>query len=100
MAGEYGLWIVRDEREQIAAVTFYQVSKLSDDSLDFCSCGTVAFSGTDRRLTETDMEQMEALARRLNCQSMSMRTIRPGLVKKLTQQPGWYTSEVILRKMF
>ena len=98
-AGEIGLWICRDEAEQIAVVTFYQVEKFCDDTLNFVSLATIAMGCADRSITDTDMPQMEALARRLGCHSMSMRTIRPGLVKRITEIHGWFASEVILRKI-
>ncbi len=99
-AGEVGLWVCRDEAEQIALVTFYVVEKFGDGSLNFVSCGTVTVGGAgERNITASDMPQMEALARRLGCHSMSLRTIRPGLVKRITEQHGWYLSEVILRKI-
>lgn len=97
--GEVGLWICRAADEGIAAVTFYEVEQFGDGSLNFVSLATTSIGPWERHLSETDMPQMEALARRLGCQSMSMRTIRPGLVKRITEQHGWHASEVICRKI-
>ncbi len=99
-AGEVGLWICRDDQEQVALVTFYEVETFCDGTNNFVSLCTLACGAVgDRRITDADMPQMEALARRLGCRSMSMRTIRPGLVKRITAAHGWFCSEVILRKI-
>ena len=99
LAGEMGVWYCRDYDEQIAVVTFYALETYRDGALNFLSCGTVVLGAADRHVTETDLPQLEALARRLGCDSISMKTIRPGLVKKMVKQPGWYASEITLRKL-
>ena len=98
---EVGLWLCRDADDQIAVVTFYELEKFCDGTINFVSLATVVCGagGAGQHLTETDMPVMEKLARQLGCSSMSMRTIRPGLVKRITEQHGWYASEVILRKI-
>lgn len=99
-AGEVGLFILPGQADgRPCAVTFYQVEQFCDGSLNFDSLATVAIGPADRRLAVFDMPAMEALARSLGCVSMSMRTIRPGLVHLLTEQHGWYASEIIVRKV-
>lgn len=98
-SGQVGLWVCRADDESLAAATFFEVEEFCDGSLNFVSLATVSMCEAGRRFTDIDMVQMEALARRLGCHSMSMRTIRPGLVKLLTQRSGWFCSEVILRKI-
>lgn len=100
-AGEVGLWICRAADDSVAVVTFYELEKFCDGTTNFVSLATLVcgVGGAGQHLTETDMPLMEKLARQLGCASMSMRTIRPGLVKMITEQHGWYASEVILRKI-
>lgn len=45
-----------------------------------------------------DLSACEAIARAENCDSIRIHTVRPGLVRKLTQNHGFRLSEVILRK--
>lgn len=95
--GRVGAFYVRDEAGNIAAISFYSVEKFSDGSKNFASLSTVAFHQT-QGLSETSLPQMEALARELGCDSMSLRTVRYGLARKLVYDHGWGVTEIICRK--
>jgi hypothetical protein len=100
MRGELGICILPElETSAFAAATIFEVVRLSDGSKQFESLCTVAIGPTDRNLTAMDMPKMESLAKSLGCNSMAMRTIRPALVQQLTQNHGWFASEITVRKI-
>ncbi len=81
------------------AATFFELQRLPDGSLNFHSLATVACGGTGGpRLAQTDVPEMEAVARSLGCKTISLGTIRPGLVAQLVEAHGWRIAEIICRK--
>lgn len=96
--GEVGMFAL-PQPGGFAAATLYEVERLADGSLCFVSHATVAIGDGPRRLTDTDLPSLEALARNLGCGSICLVTTRPGLIQKLTQDHGWIVAEVTLRKV-
>jgi hypothetical protein len=98
-AGRVQMFHVRDEAGCIVAVSFYVVEILADGSKDFASLSTVALRKGVTGLSEMCLPQFDQLARELGCASMSMRTCRYGLARKLVNDHGWFVSEIVARKL-
>jgi hypothetical protein len=102
-SGEVGLFVLpfgmgEGRGEGFCAVTLYELERLADGSLCFVSLATVAVGDGPRRLTDTDGELLEQLARKLGCQSLCLATRRPGLVRKFTRDRAWRVASVTLKK--
>jgi len=97
--GELGMLGLPDDDGQLAAVAFFLVEECRDGSKNFHLSGVCSLVGhTTRRLAAHDMDQFAKVARELGCGSMSLRTIRPGLLDILCPQ-GWFISTVNMTKL-
>lgn len=93
---ELSLLTMQDDAGQIVAGVFFGVETVADGTSDCCICSGFSFV-PQQDISVTSFPQIEAIAKAAGCQSVSLRTTRPGLVAKLIEQ-GWFASEIIVRK--
>lgn len=96
--GAVRCYALRDAAGRLQAVSLFELQRFADGTLNFHSWATVAVAPAPRPLAESDLPVMEDVARKCGCQSISMVTVRPGLVKRLLQRPGWFVAQIVMRK--
>ncbi len=97
-AGRVACFNVTDPAGGTLAVSFFAVETLRNGRRDFVSLASVSVDRTQTHLTDSMMPQLEQVAAGLGCDSISLRTVRPGLAKVLVERLGWFASEIIVRK--
>lgn len=97
-AGRVACFNVTDPAGGTVAVSFFLIETLRNGRRDFVSLASVAVDRTQTHLTDDMMPQLEQVAAGLGCDSISLRTVRPGLANVLVEKLGWFASEIILRK--
>lgn len=93
-AGEYEVLQMLHNGKQVGHI-IYKVEQ-GDHGSEFLIVAATATDPT-AQLTENILPLIEDLARRMNCRTMRLHTMRLGLVAKAMEQ-GWHTSEIVLRK--
>lgn len=94
--GVVSLYVLEGENG-IQAATFFELQTRPDGKLNFHSLATVSLAAP-HGLAELDFPEMEQVAKSLGCASLSLGTIRPGLVKTLVEKHGCVAAEIIVRK--
>jgi hypothetical protein len=84
-ANHANLFICRDAVGEIAFFVFFEVLTHIKTSAREFFCGAAYSFVNARDITETTFPQLESFAGMLRCQSVTVRTSRPGLVAKLVR---------------
>ncbi len=96
--GEVGLLVsVEPGTNRLLAASFYEVNDLPWGRKQFAVLSTVSLA-PDVNATDNFLPQVEAAARALGCDYISISTVRPGLVRRLVTVHGYRGEEVILGK--
>lgn len=95
---EVGMFTKRDNQNEVIAFCFFQIDVFPTGN-DFAILATISLNRENIDLMEQGAEQLTKFAKHVGCKTMSIRTIRIGLVKKICTLPGWFASETILRKI-
>jgi hypothetical protein len=95
---EVGLFYLPGENGALSIAVFYCVDQ-HPTHRDFAILATIAADRTDTDFFEWIRPQLEEAARKCGCSTMSLRTIRTGMVRKVIENGhGWFCSEITLRK--
>lgn len=97
-AGRVACFNVTDPAGGTVAVSFFLIETLRNGRRDFVSLASISLDRSKTHLTDDMMPQLEHVAAGLGCDSISLRTVRPGLAKVLVEKLGWFASEIIIRK--
>ena len=77
--------------------TVYKICE-NEDGLEFLSVASYGKSLDGNDLSRAIIPILEGMAKQLGCKSIRLHTLRPGLVKKLSENMGWFVSEFVMRK--
>ena len=95
--GTVGLFVASDPAGRLLAASFFQVEDLPNGRSHFAVLATVSLA-PDVNCTDVFLPQVEEAARKLHCDVLTIRTTRPGLVRRLVNGHGWQATEIILSK--
>lgn len=94
--GEFKMLDVFESGEKVGW-TVYKICE-NEDGLEFLSVASHGKSLGGNDLSKAIIPILEGMAKHLGCGSIRLHTLRPGLVKKLSEGMGWFVSEFVMRK--
>ncbi len=95
--GKAGMFCINDKLG-LAAITFYGIEDFGAEKKNLVSYATISLRPLPPDVFAAWNCELDALADLYECESISLRTVRPGLAEKLVKKFNWFASEIVCRR--